>query len=599
VNIRSITPHPTIHYHHESPFRMSELDHPSEVIEIADQLELRVIDLESGETRRYKSSVVDIAADRFAVSIPTDHRVPVAVPDGTTLVVAIWKDFADHLFKSRVLGKKGGKVPQLFLSKPAPEQIRRTPRREYFRIDTKIPTKIHLVEGKEQTTLPAVMTDLSGGGCRLQTTRHLAADSSLQLDFHLPFPPDKDDLDRTKPLRQVGGIVRLSTTPADLNRQSRAKQSIHLIGVEFGKLDNVVRNSLLRYVAFRQREILNQLQEGKEGEKKPPAEEVEEIEERLDELERDLREAGEEVPQAAPVPTPSEAAAQSDQQPSPADEPFTIALSRQQEEISTQTAEPPPPPSLQPSASGKTILLVEDEEPLREVLAEGLRQQGHTIVEAGNGKEALDLALRTRIDLIITDLMMPKMNGWRLMAALRERGLDVPVIIITAYMNQEGQEVLTSKDISSFLVKPIDLDEMATMVDDVLTGPKIRKPRIMAVDDEEDTRLLVSACLGKAGFDVEVASGGKAALARIGKFRPDLMLLDIAMPEMDGFEVCRRLRAQPTTANLPVILLTAKSSPEYVKKAVTLKINGYVVKPFKPKTLLERIRKTLHLVAST
>ena len=578
---------------------MSELDHPSEVIEIADQLELRVIDLESGETRRYKSSVLDIATDRFAVSIPIDHRVPVAIPEGTTLVVAIWKDFADHLFKSRVLGKEGGRVPQLFLSKPAPEQVRRTPRREYFRIETKIPTKIHLVEGKEQVILPALMTDLSGGGCRLQTTRHLAADSSLQLDFDLPFPPDKDDLDQTKPLRQVGGIIRLSTTPADLNKKSRARQSIHLVGVEFEKLDNVMRNSLLRYVAFRQREILNQLQEGKEEGKKPPTEEVEEIEERLDELERDLRAAGQEVPQPAPTPPAAADAPQTDQQPHPADELFALALSEQEVETGDQPSAPAPPPPIQTTASGKTILLVEDEEPLREVLAEGLRQQGHSIIEAGNGKEALDLALSRPIDLIITDLMMPKMNGWRLMAALRERGLNVPVIIITAYMNQEGQEVLTSKDISSFLVKPIDLDEMATMVDGVFAEPEVSKPRIMAVDDEEDTRLLVSACLEKAGFDVEVASGGKAALARIGKFRPDLVLLDIAMPEMDGFEVCRRLRAQPATANLPVILLTAKSSQEYVKKAVALKINGYVVKPFKPKALLDRIRKTLRLATSS
>ena len=137
------------------------------------------------------------------------------------------------------------------------------------------------------------------------------------------------------------------------------------------------------------------------------------------------------------------------------------------------------------------------------------------------------------------------------------------------------------------------------MVDGILAGPEVGKPRIMAVDDEEDTRLLVSACLEQAGFEVELASGGKEALSRVGEFRPDLMLLDIAMPEMDGFEVCRRLRAVPATANLPVILLTAKSSQEYVKKAVALKINGYVVKPFEPKALLDRIRKTLRLTVPT
>ena len=594
---------------------MNESKKTPEAIEIADQLELRVIDLDTGETRRYRSSVLDIAADSFAVAIPTDRRVPVALPDGTTVVVSIWKDFADHLFKARVLGKEKGRVPQMILSKPPPETIKRTPRREYFRVDTKVTTRVLLVEDGESVTLPAIMLDLSGGGCRLQTTRHLRADTPLKLDFDLPFPADKDGLDQARPMRQVPGKVRLSFAPAATDSRSRARQSVHMVGVEFDHLDNVVHNALLRYVAFRQREILNQLEEGTAQDRKVSSEEVEEIQEKLSALEQDLREAGQEVPQAAPAPdaatvdaapdatTSSDAVEEptaiAEKEPPPGSVDELFAPTPAQEEA----PEPVPagPRILPPGGtpSGKTILLVEDEDPLRKILATALQQEGHRVAAAANGQEALQITLQTPVDLVITDLMMPKMNGWRLLSNLRQRGMELPAIIITGYLNQEGQDVLTSRDISGYLIKPIHLDELAAMVANIFSSPAARTLRILAVDDEEDTRLLVSSCLAKAGFVAETAAGGREALARVESFRPDLILLDIMMPNMDGFEVARRLRSQTATASTPIMLLTVKSSPEYVRKAVAMKINGYIVKPFDPVVLIERIRKTLRLKAPT
>ena len=587
---------------------MTESRRPAEIIEIADQLELRVIDIDTGVIRRYKSSMLDLTDKEIAIGIPTDQRIPVSIPDGTAVVVAIWKDFADLLFKARVLRKVGGRVPQLILSRPAPEEITRTTRRGHFRVDTKIPTRVRLIENGEQVTLPAIMLDLSGGGCRLQTRRHLQAETPVQLDFDLPFPPDNEGLDRTKPLRQLPGKVKLSFSPAEARKSSRARQSVHLTGIEFDKLDNVVQNSLLRYIAFRQREVLNQFQEGAEEDRRTPSAEVDEIQDHLGKLEQDLKEAGQEVPEAVPVKPPTAVpekagspqapvAPQEEELPPPGsiDELFTQPLTRE-ESASAPSATPPLQP-LGGTPSGKTILLVEDEEDLRQVLAEALQQEGYAIIEAANGQEALKVALQTHVDLIITDLMMPRMNGWRLLTALRERGRDVPVIIITAYMNEEGQEVLTSRDITNFLVKPIDLDDMTAMVDDVFSSPENRPRRILAVDDEEDARLLVSACLEKAGFVVETATGGKEALARVENFRPDLVLLDIVMPGMDGFEICRRLRSKPVTARIPMIMITVKSSAEYVKKSVSLRINGYIVKPFDPDVLIERVRKILQLKA--
>jgi two-component system cell cycle response regulator len=242
----------------------------------------------------------------------------------------------------------------------------------------------------------------------------------------------------------------------------------------------------------------------------------------------------------------------------------------------------------------KTILVAEDEERLRHLVAETLRQEGYNIEEAANGQDALEIALETPIDLVIADLKMPKMNGWRLLSSLRKRNLDIPVIIMTGYMPEEGQKLLTSKEIVGFVPKPIDFQAMTQMVRNVFVphSPN-RKLRVLAVDDAEDVRLLVAKFLQQAGFDFQTAQNGREALEEVNRFKPDLVLLDLVMPEMDGFEVCRRLRSQAATAALPIILLTMKTSAEDVKKAVALKVAGYIIKPFKADLLTARIHKAL------
>jgi DNA-binding response OmpR family regulator len=240
------------------------------------------------------------------------------------------------------------------------------------------------------------------------------------------------------------------------------------------------------------------------------------------------------------------------------------------------------------------VLLVDDEAHIREPQAEFLQYEGHATLEAANGKEALELARRFRPDLIVTDLMMPVMNGWRLLASLRQADIEVPVILITGYMSQEGQEVLASKDIAGFLVKPVDLEELADMVRRVLFPQSLnRRRRILAVDDQEDMLLFIGMQLRQAGFEVETALSGAEALAKAGSYKPDLVLLDIVMPQMDGFAVCQRLRSRPETADVPVVMLAAKTSAEHVRRAVALKVNGYLVKPFDPEVLVTRIRRVL------
>jgi phosphate regulon transcriptional regulator PhoB len=117
--------------------------------------------------------------------------------------------------------------------------------------------------------------------------------------------------------------------------------------------------------------------------------------------------------------------------------------------------------------------------------------------------------------------------------------------------------------------------------------------RVLIVEDEPDIRELVVHHLKREGYQVSAASSGEEALRQVQAAPPDLVLLDLMMPAMDGLEVCRRLRQDPTTASLPIVMLTAKG--DEVDRVLGLEIGAddYVVKPFSPKELLARVRAVL------
>jgi phosphate regulon transcriptional regulator PhoB len=117
--------------------------------------------------------------------------------------------------------------------------------------------------------------------------------------------------------------------------------------------------------------------------------------------------------------------------------------------------------------------------------------------------------------------------------------------------------------------------------------------RVLIVEDEPDIRELVVHHLKREGYQVSVAASGEEALRQVQASPPDLVLLDLMMPAMSGLEVCRRLRQDPVTASLPIVMLTAKG--DEIDRVLGLEIGAddYVVKPFSPKELLARVRAVL------
>lgn len=115
--------------------------------------------------------------------------------------------------------------------------------------------------------------------------------------------------------------------------------------------------------------------------------------------------------------------------------------------------------------------------------------------------------------------------------------------------------------------------------------------RILVVDDEEDYRALLRHILERAGHSVAVADGGEAGLSALAAAPPDLVLLDVQMPDLDGFEVCRRLRA--SGGRMPVLFCTVRSAVSRVAEGLRAGGTDYVIKPFAPEDLLARVREAL------
>jgi len=124
----------------------------------------------------------------------------------------------------------------------------------------------------------------------------------------------------------------------------------------------------------------------------------------------------------------------------------------------------------------------------------------------------------------------------------------------------------------------------------------MNKEKILVVDDEQDLLDFVKLRLEAHNYTVVTASDGVEALEIFKKEKPDLVLLDILMPKLDGFQVCQALKNDPLTADIPVIMLTAKDRVEDIKKAKHIGANGYLIKPFDAATLLFDIKEQLEKV---
>jgi PAS domain S-box-containing protein len=217
--------------------------------------------------------------------------------------------------------------------------------------------------------------------------------------------------------------------------------------------------------------------------------------------------------------------------------------------------------------TGGPILVVDAHASTRRAVRAALEAAGHWVVEAADGAAALaEVALRVPA-LIVQDLALPDRDGFTLLAELRQRLTPhpVPIFCMTGFLTRVEESRASDAGFAQLLVKPIDPGQLLSLVETHLRARPAagRRRRLLLADDDPLQRKLARVYLSHAGFEVFEAGNGVEALAKAEDHRPDVVVSDVLMPEMDGFELCLALRRTPLLVDVPVILL----SNHYIEQA--------------------------------
>ena len=220
------------------------------------------------------------------------------------------------------------------------------------------------------------------------------------------------------------------------------------------------------------------------------------------------------------------------------------------------------------SAEKKTVLVVDDEPIIIDIISKYLSREGYNVISASNGEDALELAEKFRPFAITLDVIMPEMDGLEALQKLKSNPstANIPVIIVSVSDNKETGFALGAV---GYVTKPINKNMLLAEIHKV-DG---LSPRLaMVVDDSEIDRNEISRILEEGDIDTIKIESGKECLSQLEKTLPDVLILDLIMPEIDGFEVLEKIRCNPKTQTLPVIIVTAKDLTNEDKK----KLNGNV-----------------------
>jgi len=207
------------------------------------------------------------------------------------------------------------------------------------------------------------------------------------------------------------------------------------------------------------------------------------------------------------------------------------------------------------SESDFTVLVIDDDNNAQDLMKKFLTKQGYTIIQAFSGKDGIVLANQHQPNLITLDVMMPEMDGWEVLAELQNNDStkNIPVIMLSM---ADEPDIGYSLGATDYLTKPINWSRLS----DVLSKYHIdaTTDAILIVEDDQITRDMLRKSLETNDYKVRTAVNGKKGLEAIQRSKPSLIILDLMMPEMDGFEFAEKLRENIDWIDIPVVVVTAK-----------------------------------------
>jgi CheY-like chemotaxis protein/anti-sigma regulatory factor (Ser/Thr protein kinase) len=249
---------------------------------------------------------------------------------------------------------------------------------------------------------------------------------------------------------------------------------------------------------------------------------------------------------------------------------FTIMLPVKVAEGSAES-EAEAPMAVTPEPGEERVVLVIDDDPSAlDLLGRTLQGAGVRVVTCGDGREALNLARTLHPAAITLDVLMPGMDGWEVLRELKDdpETRDIPVIMVTMTDDRKLGYALGATE---FLTKPVQRGQLVQLLDRYATDDLAR--RALVVDDKAENREVLRRALENEGWQVSEAENGQVALERVADQAPSLILLDLMMPVMDGFEFVMEMRKQHTSSNIPIVVVTAKDITEEDRR----RLNGDVV----------------------
>jgi len=248
------------------------------------------------------------------------------------------------------------------------------------------------------------------------------------------------------------------------------------------------------------------------------------------------------------------------------------------------------------SSDQKVELLVDDSALIHRHTIPILEDDGYQVLAAHDGAEGLALVRARHVDLVITDVEMPQMDGYELCRTIKNdpATAHLPVLISSTLGEAADLERGFDAGADDYLVKPVLPEELQTRVRGLIAGklPASRE-RILVVDDSPAQRHYVADCLARQGFEIITAPDGLVALEKARAARPALVVSDYEMPVMTGFELVHALRRDPELRNIPVIMLTARDSKRDMAQLRAAGASAYLVKPFAQDKCVAIVERTL------
>ncbi len=222
------------------------------------------------------------------------------------------------------------------------------------------------------------------------------------------------------------------------------------------------------------------------------------------------------------------------------------------------------------------VLVVEDDAQAYELIASALTSAGYLSIRARHGEEAVRLAREARPCAVTLDLVLPGLDGWEVLKRLKSDEItrEIPVVIISMVENRELGVALGADD---YFLKPVDRDRLLDRIRRLTSG-RAPRARLLLIDDDAAVHALLEEELAALGYTIDSAFTGESGVRAAREGVPDLIILDVMMPGMSGFEVAGALKEDVTTANIPILVLTSKEISLDDRRELQSKVTTFVQK---------------------